>query len=97
MLNIAAWVAVAPPTVSLKTDPYYLSLSRAPFQEAFADLGSTSRSMPSQPEFPIWGNAFQQATQAMVLKPETTVDEGVNILRSYMATQVGEENLETLP
>ncbi len=97
MLNIAAWVAVAPPTASLKTDPNYVSLSRPPFQQAFAELGSTSRSMPPQAEFPIWGNAFQQATQAMVLKPETTIDEGVEILRSNMATQVGEDNLETLP
>ncbi|WVT77828.1 extracellular solute-binding protein (plasmid) [Sinorhizobium chiapasense] len=97
LLNIAAWVAVAPPTTELSTDPAYLSLSRPPFQKAFADLGATSRSMPSQPEFPIWGNAFQQATQAMILKPETTIDEGVEILRSYMATQVGEENLEKLP
>lgn len=97
LLDIAAWVAVVPATASLKTDTSYLSLTREPFQKAFAELSATSRSMPSQPEFPIWGNAFQQATQAMVLKPETTIDEGVNILRSYMATQVGEENLETLP
>ncbi|PDT04138.1 ABC transporter substrate-binding protein [Rhizobium chutanense] len=97
LLNIAAWVPVVPATASLKTDKSYLSLTREPFQKAFADLSSTSRSMPSQAEFPIWGNAFQQATQAMVLKPETTIDEGVKILRSYMATQVGEENLETLP
>ncbi|WP_431324744.1 extracellular solute-binding protein [Rhizobium sp. YTU87027] len=97
LLDIAAWVAVAPPTASLKTDPSYISLSRAPFQEVFANLGATSRSMPSQAEFPIWGNAFQQATQAMVLKPDTTIDDGVKILQSYMATQVGEENLETLP
>ncbi len=97
LLDIAAWVPVVPATATLKSDPSYLSLSRPPFQKAFADLSSSSRSMPSQPEFPIWGNAFQQATQAMVLKPDTTIDEGVNILRSYMATQVGEENLETLP
>lgn len=97
LLKIAAWVPVVPATTSLKTDPAYLSLTRAPFQEAFADLSSTSRSMPSEAEFPIWGNAFQQATQAMVLKPETSIDDGVKILRSAMATQVGEENLETLP
>lgn len=97
MLNIAAWVAVAPPTSGLTNDASYLALSRAPFQKAFADLASSSRAMPSQPEFPIWGNAFQQATQAMVLKPETTIDQGVEILRSYMATQVGEDKLETLP
>ncbi|ASS58079.1 ABC transporter substrate-binding protein [Rhizobium leguminosarum] len=97
LLNIAAWVPVVPATASLKTDKSYLSLTQEPFQKSFAELSSSSRSMPSQAEFPIWGNAFQQATQAMVLKPETTIDEGVNILRSYMATQVGEENLETLP
>ncbi|WP_245317577.1 extracellular solute-binding protein [Rhizobium sp. N122] len=97
LTDIAAWVPVVPATASLKADSRYLSLSRPPFQEAFANLSSTSRSMPSQPEFPIWGNAFQQATQAMVLKPETTVDEGIQILKSYMATQVGEDNLETLP
>lgn len=97
LLDIAAWVAVVPATASIKTDASYLSLTREPFQKAFAELSETSRSMPSQPEFPIWGNAFQQATQAMVLNPETTIDEGVRILRSYMATQVGEENLETLP
>lgn len=97
MKDIAAWVAVVPAIESMKTDESYLSLSRPPFQKAFADLSATSRGMPSQAAFPIWGNAFQQATQAMVLKPETTIEEGVEILRSYMANQVGEENLETLP
>lgn len=97
MKDIAAWVAVVPAVESLKSDESYLSLSRSPFQKAFADLSATSRGMPSQAEFPIWGNAFQQATQAMVLKPATTIEEGIEILRSYMANQVGAENLETLP
>ncbi|WP_244482863.1 extracellular solute-binding protein [Mesorhizobium sp. Root102] len=97
LLKIAAWVPVVPAPTSLRTEPSYLALSRAPFQAGFADLSSSAKSMPSHPEFPIWGNAFQQATQAMVLKPETTIDEGVEILRSYMANQVGADRIETLP
>ncbi|MCL8000252.1 extracellular solute-binding protein [Brucella sp. 21LCYQ03] len=97
MMNIAAWVAAVPSVSTMRTDEEFLALSRKPFQKSFADLTDIATGMPSQAEFPIWGNGFQQATQAMVLKPQTTIDEGVEILRSYMANQVGEENLETQP
>lgn len=95
--KIAAWVPVVPAPTSMLNDPKYLDLTQPPFQAAFAEVGPESTSMPSQPEFPIWGNAFQQATQAMVLHPKTSIDDGVKILRNYMASQVGADKLETLP
>lgn len=96
-LDLSAWGPAIPPTPSLSKDPVYLGYSLPRFQTSFADLTATATSMPSSPELPVWAYAFQMATQTMVLKPDTSIDDAVNAMRKYVVDQLGEDKVETLP
>ncbi len=96
MLSLGAGVLVVPPVPAYSTEPYYLDLAAKPFQEDFAKLVPTSTSMPSNPEFPVWANAFQQATQMMVLKPQTSIDDGIKVMHDYLANQLGGDHVTAL-
>jgi multiple sugar transport system substrate-binding protein len=96
-LDLSTWGPAIPPTPALAKDPVYLNLSQPQFQTSFAELTSNAMSMPSRPEFPVWAYAIQKATEAMVLHPETSIDDGVKVMRKLMVDQVGADNVESLP
>jgi multiple sugar transport system substrate-binding protein len=84
----ANWSGWIPPTESAMADKAYTDLA-PPYQDQFAKLLRVSTNVPSDPEYPIWAHAFAAATEALVLKPQMSVDESVRMMVNELNNQLG--------
>ncbi|MCB8882077.1 extracellular solute-binding protein [Acidisoma cellulosilytica] len=96
MLDLAANALVIPPVPAYTNDAAYLAMAEPPFQTDFAHLLYTEKAMPASAEFPVWAYAFQQATETMVLKPKTSIDDAVKAMKAYVSQQLGADRVEVM-
>ncbi|MDN7846962.1 extracellular solute-binding protein [Burkholderia multivorans] len=92
MINGANWTGLVPPVRSYWTDKAYTDLA-PPYQAQFANLLAESKSVPADANYPVWAHAFEAATEALVLKPQTSVDDAVKMMRKAVTNQVGADKI----
>ena len=84
---------LVPPIPAYNSAPAYVNFAPA-FQTKFADLTKYSIAFPSAAEFKVWTFALLQATEAVVLHPNTSVDDAMNGMKSYMSNQLQADQIE---
>jgi multiple sugar transport system substrate-binding protein len=84
-----------PPISAYNKEPVYVNFAPA-FQTKFADLAKDSSGYPSSTAFKVWAFAFAQATETVVLHPNTSVDDAMNGMKSYMSNQLDANQFEIL-
>jgi multiple sugar transport system substrate-binding protein len=84
---------LVPPIPAYNSAPAYVNFAPA-FQTKFADLTKYSIAFPSAAEFKVWTFALLQATEAVVLHPNTSVDDAMNGMKSYMSNQLDADQTE---
>jgi multiple sugar transport system substrate-binding protein len=86
---------LVPPISTYNADPIYADWAPG-FQTPFADLASHSTSFPSSSDFKVWAFALAQATETMVLHPDTPVETAVKGMKSYISNQLDDSEVEVL-
>ncbi|WP_321791820.1 extracellular solute-binding protein [Caballeronia sp. J97] len=88
----ANWTGFVPPQQKYWTDKEYTELA-PPYQEQYGKILAISKSVPADPEYPVWAHAFEAATEALVLKPKMSVDDAVKMMKSELSNQLGDDKL----
>jgi multiple sugar transport system substrate-binding protein len=88
--NYAGFVPAIPAYVSEKA---YVDFAPST-QKGFADLLPVSRSAPSSAGYKVWSYAIAQATETLVLHPDTSLDQAVKSMKDYVAGQLGDDKVE---
>jgi multiple sugar transport system substrate-binding protein len=92
LINGANWTGLVPPMKSYWTDKTYTELA-PPYQEQFAKLLAVSKSVPADSDYPVWAHAFEAATETLVLKPKTSVDDAVRMMKNELSNQLGADKV----
>jgi len=91
--NDGEWI---PPDTAYTSDSLYVNFG-APFQTEFAKLEPYATEWPGTADFPIWSEAFQQATGALEQSAGTTVSSAIQTMNTFVGEGLGPSNAETRP
>lgn len=92
-LEVGNYGGLVPPIPAYNTEKVYVDFAPAATQKLFADLLPIAKSAPSNADYKIWSFALAQATETVVLKPETTVDQAIAGMKSYIENQLGSDKI----
>jgi multiple sugar transport system substrate-binding protein len=95
MVDASNWGGWIPPAKPAAQSALYENYA-PPFQKEFAKILSYSVEEPNTSDFSVWGTGFNDATSAIIQNPNTTVDQAIQVMKSYVTNQLGASNVETL-
>ncbi|MDX8482564.1 extracellular solute-binding protein [Mesorhizobium sp. VK24D] len=95
MLQNAVAVALVPSIPAYSQDSDFLKVAPT-FRGVFAKIAETAQLAPLDPNYSVWAQGFLTGTQAVVVKPDTTVDDAVNQMKDYITNQLGPDAVVTL-
>lgn len=95
MINASNWGGWVPPTTTADNAPQFVNYA-PPYQKFFASLLPASQEEPVTAPFTIWGTAFNNATGTIIQHPNTTIDQAIAIMKSYITGQLGASKVEVL-
>lgn len=95
MINASNWGGWVPPTKTADNAPQFVNYA-PPYQQFFASLLPVSQEEPVTAPFTIWGTGFNNATGAIIQNPNTTIDQAINIMKTYISGQLGADKVEVL-
>ena len=67
----------------------------APPQGQFRDYASFATPIPSDPGFPVYGRAINDATGKIVQKPSTSISDLLSTIKNDMTNELGKDKVET--
>jgi multiple sugar transport system substrate-binding protein len=82
-----------PPIPAFNTEKIFVDFAPG-FQEKFASLVPIAQSPPANVDYKVWAFAFAQATEALVLKPDMSVDDAINMMKTYVTGQLDASKVE---
>jgi multiple sugar transport system substrate-binding protein len=94
MLDHANWAGFLPPSSKVAASPAFANF--APPQGQFRNYASFALPIPSDPGFPVYGRAINDATGKIVQKPSTSIDDVLKIIKNDMVNQLGKDKVETV-
>ncbi|WP_246694279.1 extracellular solute-binding protein [Mesorhizobium sp. M2E.F.Ca.ET.209.01.1.1] len=94
MVELDQYGGLVPPVPAYAEDPGYVAFAKKPFQVEYSKLIANAHSMPASTEYSVWSFAVAQATETLVLKPETPIDDVVKTMREYVVNQLGDDRVE---
>jgi maltose-binding protein MalE len=94
MLDHANWAGFLPPSSKVAASPAFANF--APPQGQFRNYASFALPIPSDPGFPVYGRAINDATGQIVQKPSTSIDDVLKIIKNDMVNQLGKDKVETV-
>jgi multiple sugar transport system substrate-binding protein len=92
-LEVANYAGFVPAIPAYNTEKAYVDFAPAT-QTFFADLLPKAVSAPPKADYKVWSFAIAQATETLVLHPETSVDDAIKGMKDYVAGQIGEDKVE---
>ncbi len=96
MVEVDNYGGLVPPVPAYNTVPTYVAFAKEPFQATYAGFLPNSVALPASTEFSVWSFAIAQATETLVLKPDTPIDTVLKTMKSYTSQQLGSDRIETL-
>jgi len=94
MLLVDNFAGFNPPIPAFYTEKVFIDFAPG-FQEKFAKLVPIGIAAPAKADFKVWAYALAQATEAVVLKPDTSVDDAVAMMKTYVSGQLDATKIET--
>jgi multiple sugar transport system substrate-binding protein len=95
MLSADEAIALVAPVPEYTKDPAYLNFA-PPYRAEFAKISMHATPVPSDPNFSIWAQGLLTATQAVVVNPNTSVDDALQKMKEYVTNQVGPDSVVSL-
>jgi multiple sugar transport system substrate-binding protein len=93
LLEVVNYGGFVPPIAAYNTEEYYVDLWPAT-QTFFANLVPVGQTPPSVSEYKVWAYALGQATETLILKPETSLDDVMASMKEYIEGQIGADKIE---
>jgi multiple sugar transport system substrate-binding protein len=93
-LEVGNYGGLVPPIPAYISEKAYVDFAPST-QKGFADLLPIARSAPSNAGYKVWSFAIAQATETLVLHPDTSLDQAVKSMKDYVAGQLGDDKVET--
>jgi multiple sugar transport system substrate-binding protein len=95
-IDAANWAGFVPPDKAYWQSPAYANFA-PPYNAFFAAIAPSATVTPSNAAYSVWAQGMGEATGAIAQNPSTTVSQAVGILKSYVTTQLGSSQVETVP
>jgi multiple sugar transport system substrate-binding protein len=95
MLKNDIVVALVPPIPEYAQQPDFLNIA-PPFRAVFSKIADTAQMAPLDPNYSVWAQGFLTATQAVIVNPDTSVDDAVKQMNDYVANQLGPDAVVSL-
>jgi multiple sugar transport system substrate-binding protein len=93
MIDHANWAGFLPPSTKVAGLPTFGNF--APPQGEFRNFASFATPIPSDPGFPVYGRAINDATGKIAQSPSTSIDDLMKIIKKDMTNGLGGDKLET--
>jgi multiple sugar transport system substrate-binding protein len=87
MIDASNWAGWVPPDRQYWSDPLFANFA-PPYQTFFANVMPHAEDQPNSADFTVWGTGFNLATGAIIQNPSTSVQDAVNIMKSYVDSQL---------
>jgi multiple sugar transport system substrate-binding protein len=94
-IDAANWAGFVPANQQTVKNPDFVNFA-PPFNEVSAQVLPYAKLSPATADYLVWSHGFQAATGELAQHPETTVDGAVDVMKSYVTDQLGEQAVETL-
>jgi multiple sugar transport system substrate-binding protein len=94
MIDHANWAGFLPPSSKAAAAPSFASF--APPQGQFRDYASFATPIPSDPGFPVYGRAINDATGKIAQSPSTPIADALKIIKNDTVNELGSDKVETL-
>jgi multiple sugar transport system substrate-binding protein len=95
MIDHANWAGFLPPSSKAAASATFAKF--APPQGLFRNYASFATPIPSDPGFPVYGRAIDDATGKLAQSPSTSIDQAIKIIKNDTVNQLGSKRVETLP
>jgi multiple sugar transport system substrate-binding protein len=82
-----------PPDNAAAHAPTYLDFA-PPFMRAFADIVPDATAVPSIADYAVWAEGLNRATGAIAQDPSTSIDAAVDVMSSFLTSQLGADHVE---
>jgi len=93
MIDHANWAGFLPPSSKAAAAPSFANF--APPQGVFRNYASFATPIPSDPGFPVYGRAINDATGKIVQNPSTSISDALKTIKNDMVNQLGSDKVET--
>src|SRR5579875_2066372 len=93
-IDAANWAGWVPPNKTYWTAPAFTNFAFS--QALFGQILPHATLTPSSANYSIWVQGMGNATGQIVQNPNTTVNQAINTLKSYVSNQLGPDSVETL-
>jgi multiple sugar transport system substrate-binding protein len=94
MIDHANWAGFLPPSSKAAGAASFANF--APPQGEFRNYASFATPIPSDPGFPVYGRAINDATGKLAQSPSTSIDDAIKIIKNDTVNQLGSNKVETL-
>jgi multiple sugar transport system substrate-binding protein len=94
MIDHANWAGFLPPSSKAASAASFANF--APPQGEFRNYASFATPIPSDPGFPVYGRAINDATGKLAQSPSTSIDDAIKIIKNDTVNQLGSNTVETL-
>ena len=95
MIDHANWAGFLPPSSKAAGAASFANF--APPQGDFRNYASFATPIPSDPGFPVYGRAVDDATGKIAQSPSTSIDDAIKIIKNDTVNELGSSKVETLP
>jgi multiple sugar transport system substrate-binding protein len=93
MLDHANWAGFLPPSSKVAASPAFAKF--APPQGQFRNYASFATPVPSDPGFPVYGRAINDATGKIAQKPSTSISDALKTIKNDAVNELGSDKVET--
>jgi len=94
MIDHANWAGFLPPSSKAAAAASFANF--APPQGEFRNYAAFATPIPSDPGFPVYGRAINDATGKIVQNPNTSIADVLKIIKNDMTNELGSNKVETL-
>jgi multiple sugar transport system substrate-binding protein len=94
MIDHANWAGFLPPSSKAAAAASFANF--APPQGEFRNYANFATPIPSDPGFPVYGKAINDATGKAAQSPNTSIDDLMKIIKNDMVNELGSGKVETI-
>lgn len=94
-IDAANWAGFVPANQMTVKKPEFVDFA-PPFNAVSAQVLPYGVLSPASADYLVWSHGLQMATGAIAQHPETSVDAAMDIMKSYVADQLGADATETV-
>lgn len=94
-IDAANWAGFVPANVDYVKLPAFVDFA-PPYNAVSAQVLPFGKVSPPSGDYLVWSRGLQEATGALAQHPNTTTDQAIDIMKTYVTNQLGDSAVETI-